>query len=169
MLSAVRNFVLISATLISLNAAGETLLERRFGLGAFGGASIPTASVAFRDSTATGYAAGARLTYSILNSLGVDLSWNHLQFSQNLGNTMAEAFGANVHYRIMETSDFTPTIGGGGGYGITTNSFLGYFNFSNAYVNAEATLDYSLTPDWIVSLGAKYFCNLKKTTGTIDK
>ncbi len=170
MFSQMRLILILTLFISSISTqADETHLGHRFGLGVYGGASIPTASSIFKGTTSTGYAAGGQLVYYITDALGLDLGWDHIAFSQNQGNTVADNIGGNIHYRMLDTSVFTPTIGGGAGYGMTSNSQQGVFNFNNICINAQASLDYSLTPDWILSLGAKYFWFFNSNTTNSDR
>jgi outer membrane protein OmpA-like peptidoglycan-associated protein len=149
--------VLFSSLAPSFASAEGIPLARRAGLSIYGGGSIPLSSTTFKSSTNSGWAGGASLSYFINNEFALDASWDHLQFSPNVGNTTVDAFGANLNWRWFGSDVLSPTLGAGAGYAILGNSQLPIFIFSNAFLHAKGSLDYLLNDKWMISAGVKYF------------
>ncbi len=162
MLSLIR-LVLLSIFVVSGAARAESIpLERRFGIGGYGGGALPTGAELFRDHTDMGWAAGAFATYFISNEISVDFTWDHLQFMPTVGSTTTEAFSGNLNWRMLGAEAFSPTIGIGAGYGMTsstqlvTNLLLSPYNFSGGLFNVKASLDYLVSDTIMIGLGAKH-------------
>jgi len=162
-------FLVFCAFFTGLSASAEGVsLARRFGIGGFGGASIPVASATFKSSTNTGWAGGAFLDYFISDEVFLELAWDHLQFSPSLGNTQVDGFGGTLNWRISGANIFTPTLGAGAGYCVAGNSQSPLFNFSNAFVGLRGSLDYLASEKIILSAGAKYLWIFNSNSGTGD-
>ena len=159
----------LTANVASPFALAEGIpLARRAGLSIYGGGSIPLSSSTFKSNTNSGWAGGAAISYYISNEIALDASWDHLQFSPSFGNTSVDAFGANLNWRWFGADVLSPTLGAGGGYAVLGNSQLPIFNFSNAFIDAKASLDYLLNEKWMISAGVKYLYSFNSFAASGD-
>jgi outer membrane protein OmpA-like peptidoglycan-associated protein len=175
MLSLIR-LVLLSIFVTSGVVRAESIpLERRFGLGGYGGGALPTGAELFRDHTDMGWAAGVHAMYFISNEISVDFSYDHLQYMPTLGSTTTEAFTGNLNWRMLGAEAFSPSIGVGAGYGMTsstqivTNALLTPYNFNGGIFNVKASLDYLVSETIMIGLGAKHLWLFNNNTAPADR
>jgi OOP family OmpA-OmpF porin len=145
--------VLLTAT--AAHADHGISLAKRFGIGVGGGLSYPVQTRTFNDLTDHGWSAVGSLNYYFTDALGIDLSYNHLDFSTG-GHTIGQSFTLGVLYRLCDTAKLTPVLGLGAGYGKTRNSDVPVFDYNSFTVNGKIGLDYAINHNWVAGIAAKY-------------